>query len=88
MKFRGEPNQLVSIMQTPIRKAKRLPVRFRFNSNGIYDTENKYLIEILKRKFEVVDDKTYKCKHCGEEFDNWGKLMAHYREEHPKGDKQ
>ena len=27
----------------------------------------------------------YKCKKCGEfEADNWGDLMAHYRDKHPK----
>ncbi len=31
--------------------------------------------------------KVYKCKKCGEfETENMGELLAHYRNEHPKGD--
>lgn len=28
---------------------------------------------------EVKEDKTVACKYCGEEFENKGQLLAHYR---------
>lgn len=54
MKFKGEPNLLVRFSNKNLRKGNRQG--FRFDSNGLYETENKKVIQALKRKFEVVSD--------------------------------
>lgn len=64
---------------------------FRFDSNGIYETENPRLIKLLSRKFETAEEtikepehetenKVFKCKKCNFETDNQGILMRHYKD--------
>lgn len=53
MIFKGVPNMLVTVSG----KDRRLPKDFRFNKDGLYETENKYLIERLRHRFEVVENK-------------------------------
>jgi hypothetical protein len=56
MKFKGTPNQLCRI--TKIRKhlVRKIPKAIRFNKEGIFETENPYLIKRLKTKFEEVKE--------------------------------
>lgn len=60
MKFYSEPNMLVRPRKTGmLRRVKP----FRFDSNGVYETDNPHLIKVLSRRFkydlesseEVVD---------------------------------
>lgn len=52
MKFYGEPNQLVRVNK----KGKLRRVRdFRFNENGVYETDNPHLINALKRRFKAEE---------------------------------
>jgi len=62
MKFYAEPNLLVRPRKTGVfRKIKP----FRFDANGMYETENKHLIKALSRRFsaelepveEVIEEK-------------------------------
>lgn len=55
MKFKGTPNKLVRITKIPTR-FKRLPNHFRFDANGIFETEHPYMIKRLKQKFEIVEE--------------------------------
>lgn len=48
MKFKGKPNMLVTVMNTNPK------IRFRFDSNGLFETDNKILIKKLKKHFEQV----------------------------------
>ena len=53
MIFKSEPNMLVR----PARKTgpfKRIKP-FRFDANGLYETDNVHLIKMMARRFESVD---------------------------------
>ena len=54
MKFKGEPNQLVRLTKIPKSIIRKVPKHFRFDKDGIYETENTYLIKRLKTKFEEI----------------------------------
>lgn len=60
----------------------------QFNENGELETENQILINRLKDLgYMPVDegsDTKVVCKKCGQEFENKGLLMVHYKESHPK----
>jgi hypothetical protein len=82
MKFYGEPNLLVNTRKKVNGMYKNTPL-FIFDENGEYETEDKRLIEKLKKNFKHENNK-FKCKKCDFETDNMGELLAHYRKEHPK----
>lgn len=86
MIFKGEPNLFVRIT-IPAHQRQAGRKSFSFNSSGLFETENTFLINLLKRQYEVVENnvqgeeiKVMKCKKCNFETDNKGLLMAHYRE--------
>lgn len=54
MKFKGIPGQLCRITKIP--KTIRCPKTIRFDADGIFETENKYLIKRLSQKFESFID--------------------------------
>jgi len=87
MKFYGTPNSLVKERRKkPFSKeVKKIPL-FRFDENGEYSTSDDRLIQKLKRKFKHEEEKKFTCKKCGEEFENRGLMLAHYRANHPKED--
>jgi hypothetical protein len=84
MKFYGEPNQLVNTRKYNHRSGKvEQKTLFCFDKNGEYETDNQDIIEKLKTHFKH-DENVFKCSKCGFETDSKGKLLAHYRSEHPK----
>jgi hypothetical protein len=91
MKFKGTPNLYVRFAN---KRIHRITGRrgFYFDENGIYETDNEVLINLLSKHFEIVkeeaveENKTelYQCKKCDFETENKGELLAHYRKEHKK----
>lgn len=80
MKFKGEPNLLVRINKN-IAKNRRLK-NFRFDNNGIYETDNPRVIKALSKRFEIIEDikeEIYQCKKCDYKTKNKGELLAHYK---------
>lgn len=69
MKFYGEPNLLVRVRNNgPLKTVKN----FRFDANGEFETENKYLIRTLVGKFKsdkevVVENATTESIEYSEE---------------------
>jgi hypothetical protein len=87
MKFYGQPNSLVREMRrNPMKDEPEFVPIFRFDKNGEYTTSDDKLIQKLKKKFRYEEEKVFKCKKCGEEFENRGLMLAHYRANHPKED--
>lgn len=86
MFFKGPPNVLVKLRQTPMRKAKKFPKKVRFDKNGFYETQNEFLAKVLVRKFEQIEE-IFTCQKCDFATDNKGELLSHYRRTHPKEDK-
>lgn len=99
MKLKGEPKQLVintrkrggqkkmyrfnenGVLEIPNRDkdlCKRMARRFE-----VID-EKKQVKDKQKSETKETDKKIYRCKKCGFTTDNMGKLLAHYKEEHPK----
>ena len=56
MKFKGIPNQLCRITKIKRSLVRKIPKSIRFDKDGIYETENPYLVKRLKTKFEVVEE--------------------------------
>jgi len=98
MVFKSEPNLYVKLSNKYVQRSTGLK-GFSFDSNGEYETENDLMIKVLSQNFEVkeeikekliereneqVETVSFKCKKCEFETDNNGKLLAHYRKEHPK----
>lgn len=85
MKYRYTPN-------CAIVDYENMKKMFVFDENGEFETEDKKLIEWIKKNkgflkpFEEQAEETalMECKKCPFETDNKGELMAHYRKEHPK----
>lgn len=50
----------------------------------LYEVIGKVIKEEVKEPKKVQKKSIRVCKQCGEEFDNQGQLLAHYREKHPK----
>ena len=51
--------------------------------NGCIDVEKKISHRFIRLGFKTDEpnkDKEHRCKYCGKVFDNFGKLMHHYRE--------
>jgi hypothetical protein len=87
MKFYGQPNSLVREMRRkPFSTEYEFKPVFRFDEKGEYSTSDDRLIQKLKRKFKYEEEKKFTCKKCGEEFENRGLMLAHYRANHPKED--
>lgn len=82
MKFYSEPNELVRT-RIKINNEFKLKTVCQFDNNGEFETEDETLIEKLKPHFKY-ENNSFKCKKCEFETDNNGKLLAHYRKEHPK----
>lgn len=94
MKFQGEPNQHVKVINPRINEPKTI----RFDANGIYETHLRSMIVRMKRKYQTVEDGAspatapevsaptpgYKCKKCDFIAENGGLLMSHYKKVHPK----
>lgn len=94
-KFFGQPNMLVKMRhRVPFQTVVEHKPAFRFDENGEYVTDDEELIEKLLSKFdgvpmeevEVTEEATeeepqllYRCRKCGDGFDNKGKLLAHSR---------
>lgn len=86
--FIGPPRLLV-VAKNKMDSTK-VDFRIRFDSNGIYMTDNPKQIKRLKRKFKMIDEseiakpdavdvKKYTCKNCGFMDENKGKFLAHTR---------
>jgi len=56
MKFKGEANQLCRITKIKPHLIRKMPKSIRFDKDGIFETENKYLIKRLSTKFEVIEE--------------------------------
>lgn len=52
MKFKGEPNLLVRITKINKHLIRKVPKSVRFDKDGIYETDNPYLIKRLSTRFE------------------------------------
>ncbi|MCK9218285.1 MAG: hypothetical protein M0P77_10285 [Firmicutes bacterium] len=76
MKFYGQPFEQVRARQRVGMRKRTVPI-FQFDENGEYETNDKKLIEALKPHYK--HQKPHVCKKCGEEFENKGLLLAHYR---------
>ena len=88
--FFGEPNMLVKEQKKKYYSMELInkPL-FRFDDKGEYVTEDERIIDKLKSRFdhrditeekeesEKIEIEKYKCKKCGTEFENKGKLLAH-----------
>lgn len=59
MKFKGQPNLYVKFANKYVQRSTGL-AGIHFNSDGIYETENKYLIKILSQHFESFGIETTK----------------------------
>jgi hypothetical protein len=92
MKFKGNPNQLISMIYRVgfVRKNKRIG---RFDSNGIFETEDKKIIDRMIRHFSILGEiETIiinkpilrHCKKCDFTCESQGELLKHYREAHSK----
>jgi hypothetical protein len=79
MKYLGEP--FLTIID--YERSKKV---FQFDDKGEFITEDKSLIEWMKKykSFIKTEKETFKCKKCGNVFENKGLLLSHYRE-HKKG---
>ena len=87
MKFYGKPGSLVREMRRkPFSTEYEFKPIFRFDEKGEYSTTDDRLIQKLKKKFKYEEEKKFTCKKCGEEFENRGLMLAHYRANHPKED--
>ena len=75
MKYLAEPH--MNIIDYELGREK-----FQFDENGEYETEDEKLIDWMKKNkgFIKCENNTLKCKKCGQEFENKGLLMAHYRQ--------
>ena len=56
MKFKGNPGQLCRITKIRPNLVRKIPKSIRFDKDGVFETENRYLIARLKTKFEVVEE--------------------------------
>lgn len=56
MKFKGLPKQLVRITKIKPNLVRKVPKSIRFDVNGIFETENSYLIKRLLTKFKEVKE--------------------------------
>jgi len=56
MKFKGIPNRLCRITKIKPNLVRKIPKSIRFDKNGVYETENPYLIKRLKTKFEIIGE--------------------------------
>lgn len=54
MKFYGKPNQVVSKYR-PNENIRYKPL-FQFDENGVYETNDEKMCELLKKKFEFEED--------------------------------
>src|SRR5665647_177662 len=98
MRFKGEPNTLVSMVYRVgfVRKNKKIG---RFSADGIFETNDTKVINRMKKHFQVIEEdeeiiitkdtiikkETIRhCKKCDYTCTNQGVLMKHYSEKHPK----
>lgn len=88
MKYYGTPNMLVTTRKTnKITNASMMVPLFRFNEDGVYETDDPLMIARLNGRFDCIDNsneviekkETFTCKYCNEEFESKGKLLAHYK---------
>jgi hypothetical protein len=56
MKFKGIPNNLVRITKISKTLVRKIPKSIRFDENGVFETENPYLIKRLSVKFETIEE--------------------------------
>jgi hypothetical protein len=73
---------------------ENLKVKFRFDENGEFETEDMKLIEWIRKNKNFLKpieeekrlpaDGLYNCKKCSYSTTNKGELMRHYKHEHPK----
>ena len=83
MKFVGTPN--MSIRMTVSKGFERYSKFIgRFDQYGIFETEDKKIIQRMLKRFETTDVELKKCKKCNFSCTNTGELLAHYKNEHPK----
>lgn len=88
MKFKGQANLYVKINNKYVQRVTGKK-GFYFDDKGEFETDNEVLIKVIGQNFETIEEtekEEYHCKKCNFTTDNKGKLMAHYREYHPKGD--
>lgn len=88
MKFKSEPNLYVRIANLYVQRATGKK-GFYFDDKGEFETENEILIKLLKRNFEVIEEKELtiklkQCKKCDFECETQGQLLAHYKKDHKK----
>ena len=75
---------------------ENLKVKFKFDANGEFETDDPKLIAWIKKNKNFLKPvhepekpdgkKVYKCKKCDYTTENMGELLAHYRGVHPKGE--
>lgn len=80
MRFKGEPNLLVTVRKPRFGE----PKAFRFDNNGIYETDKPTMIKRISALYKAADEPLHRCKKCDFETDNKGVYLAHCRKEHPK----
>jgi len=56
VKFKGIPNRLVRISKIRPHLVRKVPKSIRFDKDGIFETENPYLIKRLSTKFEILEE--------------------------------
>jgi len=56
MKFKGMPGRLCRITKIKPNLVRKIPKAIRFDKEGVFETENPYLIKRLKTKFEIVEE--------------------------------
>jgi len=91
MKFKAAPNLYVRILKKRGRPKNIRSVQF--DENGEFVTDNPFLVALLRqcpKCAEQIEPKpqaeSFKCKKCDFETDSKGKLLAHYGQNHKKGE--
>lgn len=97
MKYYGTPNTLIRVVYKVGFERRTRPIG-RFNSEGVFETEDQTLIKRMNKHFAKAEeerpekseekpstDKTIRhCKKCDYTCETQGQLLKHYREEHKK----
>ena len=88
----GNPHELVSITERKDEARHRRPL-FRFDKDGMYETDDAKILKRLKSQFHIFDNiesanesKKVKrhCSKCDFTCTNQGDMLTHHRKAHPK----
>lgn len=94
MIIHGTPNEAVTDGRS--KKLPR-PILFRFDSEGLYKTDNADILKRAKPFYRITEElpaiepdqvlaetPCFTCKKCGAVFTDRGSFLLHHRKDHPK----